>query len=57
MNKIVVDKEKVDANVDDAIETIYIPKKSLFDITTISLNIKDNTNLFLNVNSNNTKFP
>ena len=55
MNKIVVDKEKVDANVDDAIETIYIPKKSLFDITTISLNIKDNTNLFLNVNSNNTK--
>lgn len=55
MNKIVVDKEKIDTNIDDTIKVDYKAKESLFDITTITLNIKDDTSLKLFVNLDNTK--
>ena len=55
MNKIVVDKEKLDTNIDNTIEVDYKAKESLFDITTITLNIKDDTSLKLFVNLDNTK--
>ena len=55
MNKIVVDKEKLDTNIDNTIEVDYKAKESLFDITTITLNIKDNTSLLLCANLDNTK--
>lgn len=55
MNKIILDKEKIINNKDNSIDVRYIAKESLFDISTIKIDIKDNTSLFLDIKVDNTK--
>lgn len=56
MNKIVVDKEKLKSvDINDDINVTLTPRKSLFDICLVSIDIKDNNDLYLYINSDTTK--
>jgi len=56
MNKIVVDRELIESkNIDSTIDVTLKKKESLFDISIITINIKDDTTLYLDINTDTTK--
>ena len=56
MNKIVVDKENLErVNVNSNITVKFELRKSLFDISILSIDIKDNNDLYIYINSDTTK--
>lgn len=56
MNKIVVNRESLDSvDIDESISVDFTKKKSLFDISIISIDIKYSTTLYLDINTSTTK--
>ena len=56
MNKIVVNRELIESkNIDSAIDITLKKKESLFDISIITINISDDTTLYLDINTDTTK--
>lgn len=56
MNKIVVNRELIESkNIDSTIDVTLKKKESLFDISIITINIKNDTTLYLDINTDTTK--